>query len=949
MTDQPAPARPVPPLEGAQGRRKRRRLNLNESRGAFDDPELDTSEDEMRYTEKACVREKVWTATAGRIMLKGDSSGYISKKLGMVDPRPAMSGNEQERLLEYCRARTNQSYPTDNLRHDELSDDVQAVFSDSFTTDVDTPQDAAAFLGLNLSHLTPESTLSISPLSTLRLRLDQVQNIAFMVKKGEGILRGCINGNNCGTGKTVETLATVYFMALRKAQDPNSEHKPVLVLCPPAAVRSWQRDYTKFFANLLTLTNTSSLNKEEIIREVQARLPGDPKTSCKIFLFTFSSFGTFLSKIPNEMVSKKTLSSPRTTLTHEQREALKSSEKEILFQIHTEMGPGKFGICVVDEAHEIKHPKSRKAQAQYLAEADVNFLLSATPTNNRISDLRGLLFALYRPEEWQLKWPASWGPEKVIKRMFADDFDAFNSPKGENMVPDEASIQYRAALADGKHLWRLNPALYRWLGHYESFQEHFSQTVHRAIMRICLLHRPMDSSIVFPNGRKPLSALLGIPVAAISTVELQMDEAEQDRYDQTAGWWFRNIFDANDRNRKTAALLTSRNEIPQAGFNKTMDWRLKTLTADIKLAQITRFRGAFDFSLGTQELDFDTIDEDNRDLGISFYYMVTRQQTDPKEPPATREKMLCYMLSTSPKMCWLLPKLREWKAIGKKVTIFCVHRLTQWFIERVCLLVGDFNFLSLTSDIKYSDRAKVIEDFNNPRERFDFLVTTFNVAGTSVELQGDCGNMIIFELPENIPAILNAIGRIHRLGQPSPQDVTILTLAKSYDDFMLARAFGKYAVELCGKEGFTDLARGLDSPRLRSYNWQLIESGGVTIKQALAGELMRRKFGMQWNRLGSVELLWARLEPRSSQLSGPQHAIPLKLYAGAQYEEVTLGGKMAYGLVVNGESISEKGGKDANADAQVQAQAQTQAQQVDAPVDGAEVVVQVEVTASASG
>lgn len=59
------------------------------------------------------------------------------------------------------------------------------------------------------------------------------------------------------------------------------------------------------------------------------------------------------------------------------------------------------------------------------------------------------------------------------------------------------------------------------------------------------------------------------------------------------------------------------------------------------------------------------------------------------------------MLKTSPKMRWLLPKLFEWKAAGKKVTILCVHRLTQWFIERVCLLFGGFDFLSLTSELKH--------------------------------------------------------------------------------------------------------------------------------------------------------------------------------------------------------------------------------------------------------
>lgn len=124
------------------------------------------------------------------------------------------------------------------------------------------------------------------------------------------------------------------------------------------------------------------------------------------------------------------------------------------------------------------------------------------------------------------------------------------------------------------------------------------------------------------------------------TVEVRMTGDEQNRYDQLARWWFRSLYHSDNRNRKTAALLTSRNETPRKGsrkgLNKTKDWRLKSLTADINLAQITRFRNICEFSLGGQQLDFDAIAKDNNDLGVSFFYTVTRQHMDPKAPPASR-------------------------------------------------------------------------------------------------------------------------------------------------------------------------------------------------------------------------------------------------------------------------------------------------------------------------
>lgn len=869
MASHPGRRRADSPAEGAGQRRKRRCLDLNKHRGAFDDPIVVSDDlDELRElrahtayddpeiksreydmgssAENARERTKAWNSTVVKIMLRGNSSGYISKKLGRVDPRPEMSDTDRERLLEYCRGQTNQAYPdSDPAERDELPGSIQHVFSDEFSTEVDSVQDAASLLGLDLGNLTPERTLPISSQSSLRLRLDQLQNVAFMIKKGEGIMRGCINGNDCGTGKTIEALTAVYFMAQRRAWDPDAKHKPVIILSPHIAILSWLRDAERYFSGLLTMTDASALSKEEVVERVRASSTGDPEASRQIFLFTFSSLANrFLSKKPAASVAKKTLSNPRSKLTEEQAEAFRSSEKEILFEMDEEMGSGKFGVCIVDEAHEMKHPKSKKAQAHYLLCADINFLITATPISNRVSDLRGLLFSLYRSGDWQLKWPRKWRPKKIIKTFFADDFNVFDVPGVGSIVPDNASPAYRAALTEGQHLWRLNPALYRWLGHHQNFQGTFSGKVIGSIARLCLLHRSGDSEIVLPgpsSGNMRLSSLLGVPAASISTVEVTMSYTEQRRYDCFADWWFPRLYNADATNRPTAALLVSRNEIPRSGFNKTMDWRLKSLTAELNLAQITRFRGAFDFSLGNEMLDFDAIAKQNEDLGVSFYYKVTRQKTDPEESPAARGDMLRYMLKAFPEMHWLLSKLWEWRKRGEKVVIFCVHSLTQWFLERVCLLFGAFEFLSLSSESTQKTRTRVMADFSNPGSKFDFLITTFNVAGTSVGLQGDCSKMVIFELPENFPAILNAIGRIHRSGQANPQDITILTMSESYDDFLLTRAFGKYVVEICGKKAFVDFAKDVNINALGSAQYhELRRSRRVSLKQALAGELVRR-------------------------------------------------------------------------------------------------------------
>lgn len=59
-------------------------------------------------------------------------------------------------------------------------------------------------------------------------------------------------------------------------------------------------------------------------------------------------------------------------------------------------------MLIADGAHFMKDPRTRRAQAAYLIVAEITFLITASPTDNKISDFRGLLFALFKPKEWRI-------------------------------------------------------------------------------------------------------------------------------------------------------------------------------------------------------------------------------------------------------------------------------------------------------------------------------------------------------------------------------------------------------------------------------------------------------------------------------------------------------------------------------------------------------------------
>lgn len=852
---------------------------------AADDPEMTdrrSMEAQVSYQEMAKLRDKAWEQSVRKIMLTG-SNGYISEQLGAVDTRPALAQADREQLMRDCEDKTSVAYPDDDDAIDQLPDRFEDIFSGSFSASVSSLEDSARFLDID-GH-----TGRISDQSTLVLRPDQIQNVAFMVRNGEGVLRGCINANPCGSGKTIEGLATIYFLAKRKTSLGKSSHKPNLVLCSPAAMKSWQRDFNKYFrsSNLLylhTFNNRGAGSAEQIKHRIESLDPSDSKTGTHVFAFTYAAFASRFLKVKDKqlVLHEHRLSNPKAKLTQEQVEAFRTAEKVELFDL--DMPAGTFGVCIADEAHNIKDPKTKKAHAVYLVEAPINFLLTASPTPNRVSDMRGLLFALFRTEEWQLNWPRNWTELHICKITFAEAFDPFRLLKGHNLVPKDSPEDYKQALRGGQQLWCLNPALYRWLGHRFEFKGRFTQVL-RLIFRTCVLCRSQQDGIMSAPDGKAISVaeIRNIPACAIKTIEVEMADDEQELYRKFSSWWFKSIYGSDTRNFRSAARMVSRNEVPEGGFNKSVDWRLSCLTTSPGLAQITRLKTTIpNVVVHGQNINFNEWAKKNKDLGVSFYYYLTRKGDDEKDPPDDRRTLVDFMLKGSPKMRWLLPKLWQWKKAGEKVVVFTVRPLAQWLIERICLLVGGYNFLSVDSSLESAAREEVFADFNDPSKSYDFLIVPMSIGGTSIELQNDCHKAVIFELPESIPTIINAIGRIHRVQQQHEQEVSILTVADSYDDFTLARAFRKYAKELCGKQGFAKVADEISlSPALENL---LQEVTGCSTKEALAGELIRRKFGTQWNRLGNIR--WGEW-------------LNLNAYYGEEFGSMTRCGKVLYQKIVD--------------------------------------------------
>lgn len=851
---------------------------------------------------KIRVRNK-WDKAWDNFVKLGNRTGYVTEGLRRSghNNRPSMSPDERRGLMEEFEGdlkiasseplEEDQTEGESTRKEPDHSERVPSheedhAFTATSFAPVDSLDDSASFLGIDLSEL---GNIVMSPSSSLRLRADQVQSIAFIVKNAEGILQGVVNSNPHGTGKTVEALASLFFLAQRRQAQPGFDaHKATLILASHQALRGWQQVHAQFFSSILTLYTctkqsqdlgngqTIPLSASGLAATLDSMDSSDPHTSFSVILCTYDDFSTkeFLkAREEKELVGKREFFIRGSQLEEEAHEALQAGRKPVLFDLKFKPKTlKKIGTLIADEAHEIKDPRTRKAQAAYLVDADFNLLITASPADNRISDFRGLLFLLFKSKEWRFKW--TWGltPAEML-HMYSDAFDPLEGKDINDVVPDSACPQYVEAMRHGQHLWRLNPHAYRWLGNKMKFNTEFSRVVLGTLFRLVVLRRDPDHLIELPDGsNKSIREIVAIPKTTIKTVELQMTAEEQEDFYDLANPWFSGLSNTARAEKWTPSHVSNQNEVPITSFDQTENAKLNYVTADFGLSEVFRLPGN---RFGSpQDLDPDEVLKAHQDAGMTFYYMMTRRSTDPEQPPADRVALLRHLVRRSPKLKWLLVTLDRLKQRNEKAIIFCYHPRTQWIIEGVCAM-AEFTFYSLNHTHHKNDiRPKVIADFNDANKPVSFLLSTVELLGHGYDLSRDCHHMIVFEQPHSIPQMISAIGRIRRVGQSSEQEVSILTLAGSYDDYTLHRQYRKFATEFWATGVFRDLLPGLEDRELQIL---------------AAGELIRRQLGSRVNR--SFVLWEGGAVCRDGKWFWVYHRVTLERFAAKRFEEDTLRGK----------------------------------------------------------
>lgn len=168
------------------------------------------------------------------------------------------------------------------------------------------------------------------------LRPYQIRGYSWLAFLGQWGLGGCL-ADDMGLGKTIQTLALLQ-------RDWPSNRRPTLLVCPMSVMNNWQREAARFVPDLPVMIHHGAdrLRAEEF------------KAAAEGQAMVITSYG------------------------------LAQRDVEFLSQM-------SWRGVVLDEAQNIKNPRTRQSVAVRQLDADYRFALTGTPVENHLGDLWSIM------------------------------------------------------------------------------------------------------------------------------------------------------------------------------------------------------------------------------------------------------------------------------------------------------------------------------------------------------------------------------------------------------------------------------------------------------------------------------------------------------------------------------------------------------------------------------
>lgn len=208
-----------------------------------------------------------------------------------------------------------------------------------------------------------------------------------------------------------------------------------------------------------------------------------------------------------------------------------------------------------------------------------------------------------------------------------------------------------------------------------------------------------------------------------------------------------------------------------------------------------------------------------------------------------------------------------------QLLVFCDLPLPQFVVEILLRVLG-YNVKSIRGGMPTKKRTLVAREFNKPKSEIQVLVVTYYSCSVGQSVQKNCHNVVLLEPALSLNSTLQAIGRMHRLGQSKRQRVWILSGANTFDRYIEYKQSEKFLDRLVGQGHavFKELNRDQDgttasdeSESKSGVKEAIIERADEIIQQMFGQPESRRSFGGDWRDIGLSQKECARLKTKWEQ------------------------------------------------------------------------------------
>ncbi|KAH8422486.1 uncharacterized protein LDX57_000239 [Aspergillus melleus] len=414
------------------------------------------------------------------------------------------------------------------------------------------------------------------------------------------------------------------------------------------------------------------------------------------------------------------------------------------------MKNGAFDRVICDQGHQVKDPESGRHQSVALLGASHYWFITATPLWNRPGDLQGYLKILHR-SSFDESIPPGTLTDLTIEAYRA--FENVRFSRGMELPTYLLSPKALARLA-------LNPSDWDDLGRF----------VLLVVMGMISLSRNLGELIdIGPDAE---AVVLGgqIPPARIGTVDLRFPPEYQVKHNEKYAKYINSFVRVSDNSLTNKPPLRAMRT--RLGFPNPTDEQMARL-----LAFSPRLH---DFVKAGKKEDID-LDASVKSLTVSFReYWERTVQDKSSTMPSSGYDIAHYLAEDSPKLRYLLQIFSDEGLLpnpaasgAPRFIIFCINPRVRWLVEMFVTALG-IGFSAIRLGTRANAKFKISADFTNRGSSDRVLLSTFQCTSQGLNLHRCCSRIIVLQTPRNLSTLVQAIGRVHRLGQTEEQKAWIL-------------------------------------------------------------------------------------------------------------------------------------------------------------------------------